>query len=80
MIKLLIAVFVLYVIVSLVIGIGDLFSLIDQDRYFASIPRGDLFLYKRKPILGKHNYVFFPSWIVIYPFLTGERDFLENDD
>ena len=58
-----------YVIVSIIVGIVDLAKLVEQDEYFQTIPYGDLEFHERKPILGIHNWVFIPSWLVIKPFL-----------
>ena len=59
-----------YVIVSLIVGLTDLLSLYVQDRDFSTIPQGDIGYYiERKPILGVHNWILFPSWIILGPFI-----------
>lgn len=58
-------VIIIYLIISLFIAIWDLDSLRRQDEYFMNIPQGDLEYHKRVPILGIHNYLFFPSLLFI---------------
>ena len=58
-------IFIIYLIISVVVGIVDIKRLQAQEDYFASIPYGDLESYEPKPITGVHNWVVFPSWIVI---------------
>ena len=55
-----------YVILSLIIGIIDVISATVQDNELASYPIGDIGEYvEPKQILGIHNFIFLPSWIVL---------------
>ena len=54
-----------YLLVSFIIGIEDLIQLKHQEDYFDNIPIGDLEFHRPKKILGLHNWIFFPSWLVI---------------
>ena len=55
-----------YVILSLIIGIIDVIRATAQDNELASYPIGDIGEYiVPKPILGVHNFIFLPSWLVI---------------
>ena len=57
---------VAYVILSLIIGIIDVIRATAQDNELASYPIGDIGYYvEPKPILGVHNFIFLPSWLVI---------------
>ena len=57
---------VAYVIMSLIIGIIDVRRIVLQDQYFDNVPIGDIGYYiEPKPILGIHNFIFLPSWLVI---------------
>jgi hypothetical protein len=64
-----IAIAVGYVVVGVIWGLYDLDSLYRQDEYFSTIPIGDLEFYEKKKILGKHNFIFITSWLVLKPFL-----------
>ena len=56
----------MYGLISVVIGIIDLHFAGAQERYLAEFPRGDIGTYvKPRKVFGIHNWVFFPSWIVI---------------
>lgn len=58
-----------YVVLSLIIGAIDLMCLYGQDLNFNSIPQGDIGYHEdRKSILGFHNIIFFPSFILILLF------------
>ena len=60
-----------YCLVSLFIGLLDLLCLIRQDQHFRDVPQGDIGEYEFKSqILGIHNWIFLPSWLVIAPFLN----------
>ena len=57
---------VAYVILSLIIGIIDVCRATAQENELASYPIGDIGEYiVPKPILGVHNFIFLPSWLVI---------------
>ena len=52
-----------YVILPLIIGIIDVCRATVQDNKLASYPIGEYV--EPKPILGIHNFIFLPSWIVL---------------
>ena len=55
-----------YVILSLIIGIIDVCRATAQENELASYHIGDIGEYiEPKPILGVHNFIFLPSWLVI---------------
>lgn len=55
-----------YVILSVIIGIIDVVKIYDQNEYFGTVPYGDIGEYiEPKPILGIHNFIFLPSWVVV---------------
>lgn len=57
---------VAYVILSVIIGIIDVVRIVEQESYFDTVPMGDIDYYiEPKPILGIHNFVFLPSWLII---------------
>ena len=64
---------IIYIIVSILVGITDLVRLADQENYLADVPYGDLEFYDPKPITGIHNWVLFPSWIVIKGWMLFAR-------
>ena len=57
---------ILYVIISVIIGIRDLYRLKSQQNYLASVPIGDIGDYVvPKRIFGIHNFMFLPSLTII---------------
>jgi len=62
---------ILYVIISIIIGIRDLYRLNSQENYLDSVPIGDIGDYVvPKRILGIHNFVFLPSLPIIVAVLA----------
>lgn len=56
---------VIYIIVSIIIGLWDFSELRAQEDYIAQIPIGDLNYYNPYSIIGIHNFIFLPSLILI---------------
>ena len=57
---------VIYLVVSLAVGIYDLRRFGKQDEELASYPIGDVEYYiKPKKLFGIHNWIFLPSWLLI---------------
>ena len=55
-----------YIILSVIIGIIDTVKIYNQNCYLDSFPIGDIGEYvEARPIIGIHNFIFLPSWIVI---------------
>ena len=57
---------VIYLIISVCIGIHDLYLLWVQEQELMQYPVGDIGYYVfPKKITGVHNWIFLPSWLVI---------------
>ena len=61
---------IVYLMLSAFVGLVDLTLLRHQEEELASFPAGDIGEYVfPKKILGIHNVIFFPSYIIIYGWM-----------
>ena len=57
---------VIYLVVSLIVGLLDLSAMYYQNIYLSSFPTGDIGSYiKPKHITGLHNILFLPSLLIV---------------
>ena len=57
---------IIYLMISVVVAIIDLRRMYKQEEYLNSFPIGDIDYYVQpKTIVGIHNWLFFPSWLII---------------
>ena len=64
------SILLVYLFMSILVGIIDLFRISAQVRELSQYPAGDVGYYVfPKKILGMHNWVFLPSWLVINGWL-----------
>lgn len=64
-------VFMIYLLSSVVVATMDLARLKKREEFFLENPIGDNDYYlKPKKVLGIHNVIFFPSWLIIVAVLA----------
>lgn len=58
-------VIIIYLVVSICVGLKDVSRISKQEKYLDTYPQGDIGYYiEPKEIIGLHNKIFFPSYLV----------------